>query len=74
MRERWLRRMMPIIFRLMTAKRQICQGRKVLRKSVQRVGLVTYWVFSSSMRLLRDEAPAGAEARLVEEEVVEQES
>ena len=41
MRERWLRRMIPIIFRLIAAKRQICQGRKVRRKSVGLVGLVT---------------------------------
>ncbi len=38
---RWLRRMIPIIFALIAAKRQTCHGRNVRRKSVVRVGLVT---------------------------------
>jgi hypothetical protein len=33
----WLRRMMSIIFRLITAKRQACQGRNVRRNRVVRL-------------------------------------
>ena len=33
---------MPNIFMLMRAKRQSCQGRKVLKNTVRRVGRVTY--------------------------------
>jgi hypothetical protein len=33
--------MIPIIFGLLTAKRQSCQGANVRRNNVRRVGLVT---------------------------------
>src|ERR1035441_1125033 len=68
----WLRRMMSIILRLIAAKRHSCQGTNVRRNTVNLVGLVTYRVFSLSIWLLRDPAPAGPQPRLVEKQVVQQ--
>ena len=41
-RQRGRPRMMPIILRLIRMNRQACQGTKVRRKTVKRVGRVTY--------------------------------